>query len=101
MDRDMTILLRTARPTFAVLAAERLASWCDPAGGLPSYTEKLVRHTTLPLAFGVAQSLWWVIPSPRQCGPTRILLEQFLRGIHSLDELDLVSIAQRLQTWLL
>jgi hypothetical protein len=97
----MTILLRTERPTFAVLAAERLASWCNPTAGRPSYTEKLVRHATLPLAFGVAHSLWWVIPTPRQNGPTTTLLEQFLRRIHSLDELDLASIAGRLETWLL
>lgn len=97
----MTILLRTERPTFAVLAAEQLASWCDPAGRLPSYTRKLVRHATLPVAFGVAHSLWWVIPTPRQAGPTTTLLEQFLRGIHSPNELDLASIERRLETWLL
>jgi hypothetical protein len=97
----MTILLRTERPTFAVLAAEQLASWCDPAGGLPSYTRKLVRHATLPLAFGVAHSLWWVIPTPRQDRQTTTLLEQFLRGIHCPDVLDLPSIARRLETWLL
>ncbi len=97
----MTILLRTERPTFAVLAAERLASWCDPTGRPPSYTEKLVRHPTLPIAFGVAHSLWWVIPTPQQDGPATTLLEQFLRGIHSPDELNLVSIAQRLESWLL
>ena len=34
-------------------------------------------------------------------GSTSDLLEQFFRGIHSPDELDLASIAQRLETWLL
>jgi hypothetical protein len=100
-EKEMTILLRTERATFAVLAAEQLASWGDPAGKLPTHTRKLVRHATLPLVFGVAHSLWWVIPSPRKENQSTTLLEEFLRGIYSLDELNMTSIAHRLEAWLL
>jgi hypothetical protein len=92
----MTIMLRTSRPRFAIIAAERLASWAA-GSGTPTETQKIVLHPSLPLAIGVANALWWVIPCPRQAGPTTSLLQQFIEQIVSPSELELESIAHRLR----
>src|SRR5262249_26550337 len=61
----MTILLATKRDSFAILAAGGLEA--RPDGPPSSLGPKLVPHTSLPLAFGLTGSSWWV-PAPTQQG---------------------------------
>jgi hypothetical protein len=88
----MTILLRTTRPSFAVLAADRWVAYPDRPRG---ERQKVITHSKLPLAFGAAGSAWWVFPTPRQEDYIDTFLRQLAGEITSVDELNLPSIAKR------
>jgi hypothetical protein len=94
-ERTMTILLATKRDSFAILASESRPN--NPSQGGDS---KLVRHPSIPLAFGagvMTGNLWWVPAPSQRPRPITAFLQEVVDEIDSPDKLVLSAIANRVR----
>jgi hypothetical protein len=87
----MTMILRTKRPTFAVLAADEWIS--DPEGQTaPSTSLKVAAHPRLPLALAFSGPASWT-----NFQPTLSLLNKLIASVDSISQLTLAEIGRLAQ----